>query len=292
MVKISHNKSNNQELVKSQNVKSQDQKSKELRKSSTKKSESKLQRENKNHPVAVVPKLVLSNGPKDLILTASTRNPIKGFRATYEKELTIPLNSFGNTARLFSHLVPVLNAHFSGSDLFETFKNHKGTQMKTDNKSEVGAEATVTDSQGKAPSVSSINDEKLRSLVHEYRNADCHAKKVMAGIALTNYQIKLSGISKFKTQVMIAAKSYSQLNIGANNPDRLGVARHFCTVFGPILQSSYSQLVGEPIEVNELLDSYIMPVILKHFEVYQKDNGKYAIKQIIKKAEGPSDPQA
>lgn len=293
MAKNSHNKSNNQELVKSQNVKSQDLKSRELRKNSTKKSESKPKRESNSNPITVVPKLVLSNGPKDLILTASTRNPIKGFKTTYEKELSIPLDSFGNAARLFSHLVPALNAHFSGSDLFETFKNHKGTKMKTDNKSEIGAEASVTDSQGKAPSGSSvITDEKLRSLVNEYRNADSHSKKVLAGIALTNYQIRLSEISKFKTQVLVAAKSYAQQPFQCNNPEMTAIAEHFCAVFGSLLQSSYSQFVGEPIEVKELLDSYVLPILAKHFEVFRKANGKYAIKQIVKKAKEPSNSEA
>lgn len=165
--------------------------------------------------------------------------------------------------------------------------------MKTDNKSEIGAEASVTDSQGKAPSGSSvITDEKLRSLVNEYRNADSHSKKVLAGIALTNYQIRLSEISKFKTQVLVAAKSYAQQPFQCNSPEMAAIAEHFCAVFGSLLQSSYSQFVGEPIEVKELLDSYVLPILAKHFEIFRKANGKYAIKQIVKKAKEPSNSEA
>lgn len=286
MSKNSHNRSNNQESGKSKNLNTQESISKVSSKNSSQKSDSKkakVQAQKAKNPNQVVPKLVLTNGPKDLLLTASTRNPIKGFRFTYEKELKIPLDSFGNKARLFSFIVPVLNAHFSGADLSTTFKNLKGTNMDA-NKSTDLADDNAKDPVNKAPDLSTIKDEKLRSLVESYRNADCHSKKVLAGIALTNYQIKLSEISKFRQLVLISMKDYSKQIYKSKKSDYNDFVRSFVSFFGSVLLSSYSDRVGEQLSEKHLIDSYVFPIMQDKFEIVQNNLGNYELKLKTKKA--------
>lgn len=224
----------------------------------------------------VIPKLALSSGMKELTFTATPRNPIKGFDYRLKNELSIPLKVFGNKARLFNQLTPLINAHFMGQDLSKPFSSNKKDKNMKDNIKDAADNETVVEQDSK---LKDIKDPHLKELILAYQQANSLGKKALASIALIEYETRLAEIKRFKRifYSMLSVR-LEGLTFNSNEPNKAKMLRSFVEnllkgTFIQALSSIHLELFGEEISKDFARNLIEQRLIDKYTIIYDKNSG-------------------